>query len=288
MQTVPRHDIDREFAAQQVEACERRSFERNMPIASERPEGVRRLFDSASMTMKYRCALDPMAEQPQTWQSVTLAMQAGTAMFTAALRTEGTVEVRLGDSEVAIPATGPRTWTHVGYWLDAMYLALICWEEERTNLLCSVPLDLLRASEKGAIVAPHLYAWAESLQRFWRGEPGAHELVQQALDLAKPQNAEEPGGDARVLLAMPPMILFGHLLADEDHEFNGALDEALRHHRMYWTSTPENARSSNGYVSLPLLAMTSLAHQKGVPIDIESPYIPMGLVDGRWVGEFPT
>ncbi|WP_119727946.1 immunity 49 family protein [Thermomonospora amylolytica] len=289
MQTVPRHDIDQDFARQQVEACERRSFERYLPTISERRERVRQLFDSAVMTMKYRCALDPMAEQPQTWQSVTLAMQAGTAMFAAALRTQGTVEVRLHDSEVAIPATGAQTWTNVGYWLDALYLAMICREDERTNLLCSVSLDFLRASEKGGIVPPHLYAWAESLQRFWRGEPGSLERVEQALELAKPHNIEEPGGDAQVLLAMPPMLLFAHLLVDEDDEFNGALAEALQWHRMYWTSTPENARRSIGYISLPLLAMTCLAHDKGfVPIEVESPYIPKGLVDRRWVGEFPT
>ncbi|WP_119727945.1 immunity 49 family protein [Thermomonospora amylolytica] len=289
MQTVPRHDIDQEFAAWQAEDSERRSFERNLPAVSQHIEGVRLLFDSALMTMKYRCALDPMAEQPQTWRNVMLAMQAGTAMFAAALRTQGTVEVRLHDSEVAIPATGAQTWTNVGYWLNALYLTLICRADKHTDLLCSVSLDFLRASEKGGVVPPHLYSWAESLQRFWSSEGGSYELVERTLELANPESVEEPGGDARVLLAMPPMVLFGHLLVDEDDEFNGALVEALQWHRMYWTSTPENARHSTGYVSLPLLAMTCLAHDKGfVPIEVESPYIPKGLVDRRWVGEFPT
>ncbi|MBA9001815.1 immunity 49 family protein [Thermomonospora cellulosilytica] len=288
METVPGHDLDREFVAWQVESSEQRSFQRYLPTISERPERVRQLFDSASMTVQCRCALDPAAERPQTWRSVTLAMQAGVAMFAAGLRAQGTLEVRLGDSEVTIPETGPRAWTNVGYWLDAMYLALICRDEERADLLASVPLDFLRASEMGGVVPLYLYSWAESLQRFWRSEGGSYELVERALELADPEDLEEPGADAQVLLAMPPMVLFGHLLADEDHEFNGALDEALRHHRMYWTSTPENARDSRGHVSLRLLAMTSLAHQKGVPIEVESPYVPLGPVDGRWAGESPA
>ncbi|WP_119727947.1 immunity 49 family protein [Thermomonospora amylolytica] len=287
MQTVPRHDIDQDFAAQQVEACERRILERHLPIISEHPEGVRRLFDSALMLMRYRCALDPAATLSETWESVTLAMQAGAAMFAAGLRTEGTVEVVIRTSRVAIPATGVRTWTNVDYWLDALYLAMICREKERTDLLCSVSPDFLRASEIGGVVDPYVHPWVESLQRFWRGEPDVYDRLGNALDLANPQEGD-PDGDVLALQALPPMVLFDHLLSGAHDDFNIDLYHGLQGHRAFWGRSPEYAQDCDGYVSLPLLAMAGLAHGKGVPIEVESPYIPKGLVDGGWVGEFPT
>lgn len=288
MRTVPRHEIDQEFASRQVEAITEKILEDDLPEVGRDTKGVKFLFTSAMMAMRYQCALDPTATKGPTWESVTLAMQAGSALFAAGLRSAGTVEVRIHTSVVTVPATGPQSWTNVGYWLRALYLAMICREKERTDLLCSVTSDFLRASAMRGRADAYVYPWAESLRMFWHREPGHYDRLGEALRLADPEDPNVLDQEAMGLQYYPPLVLFNYLLTGEHDRFNDALFQALEWHRSYWTRTPERARDCDGYIALAPLAMTCLAHEMGVPVEVESEYIPQGLVDGGWVGEFVT
>ncbi|MFF8787787.1 Imm49 family immunity protein [Streptomyces sp. NPDC015125] len=44
----------------------------------------------------------------------------------------------------------------------------------------------------------------------------------------------------------------------------------------------------SGLVALAPLAMACIAHDAGIPIEVESEYLPAVLIKCNWCGEFPT
>jgi hypothetical protein len=87
-------------------------------------------------------------------------------------------------------------------------------------------------------------------------------------------------------LVYPPMEMF-HRFIRKDHEgFNRALIGALELHRQYW-SEEERAVNISGLVALAPLAMTCLAHDAGIPIEVEFEYLPAVLISRNWVASFP-
>ncbi|MEU8626683.1 immunity 49 family protein [Streptomyces sp. NPDC048669] len=70
-------------------------------------------------------------------------------------------------------------------------------------------------------------------------------------------------------------------------KLNEALAEALELHRAYWGS-PERADDIAGFLALGPLAVACLAHDAGFPIEVESEYLPVRLLDRSWPGEFDT
>ncbi|MFG3495846.1 immunity 49 family protein [Streptomyces sp. NPDC047928] len=73
-----------------------------------------------------------------------------------------------------------------------------------------------------------------------------------------------------------------------DHAgFNRALAAALQWHGEYWTEEDRGGRIS-GLVALAPLAMACFAQDAGIPIEVESDYLPATLLSGNWCGEVPT
>jgi hypothetical protein len=275
MRTVARQELDTVFAAQQVEDLEH-EIGRTLPRLERVPRALSGFLTETLMVSRYRCALDPTASQAPTRDSVTLAMQAGSAIFAAAAITEGTVRCRIHTGSYDLPATGCQYWTGPGNWLTAFWLAVVCRDKERTTMLCDIPLTLLRAADN--TYEPYFYAWIEALQMFWRREPGHYDKLIEAVRGTDPGGLPADTHEFVLLQLYPPMKMVAHLLAGEHELFNDALYEALDLHRSFWTRTADRAKDPDGYYALGVLAVTCLAHEMGVTIDVESPYIPTELV----------
>jgi hypothetical protein len=74
--------------------------------------------------------------------------------------------------------------------------------------------------------------------------------------------------------------VFLRLIEKEASPFNEALVEALALHRQYWSRSEDVACDPRGYFSLSLTALAALAFDSGIPIMVDSDYLPMGLVRG--------
>jgi len=83
-----------------------------------------------------------------------------------------------------------------------------------------------------------------------------------------------------------PVNLFYNFVRNKRDEFNGALVESLEMHKQYWSVDEDRARKSPGRLALGPLAITCLAYDDQFPIDVESDYIPINLVQRTWLGEF--
>jgi hypothetical protein len=286
MQVVPRHEIDLEFAGRQVVDLER-SIKRALDRVEEIPRRTSDLMSTAWMRFCYQAALDPKCDQGPTWEGFTLAMQAGSAVFASATAPAGSVaECRLDIEVKRIPASGAQYWTGPGAWLRAFWLSVICRERDRTEMLCAIPVDFLRTSEPGH--DPYVYEWVRSLQMFWRGEPGHADQFHLAAEGTDPDAVTVASHEFTYLLAFPPMKMFSYLLTGENDKFVEALYEAVNLHRTYWTKDEERLRKPEGFVALGPLAIASLAREMRVPFEIDTPYLPLNLLNAAWVGEFRT
>ncbi|MGW1658782.1 immunity 49 family protein [Streptomyces atratus] len=68
--------------------------------------------------------------------------------------------------------------------------------------------------------------------------------------------------------------------------FNEALNDALRRHKEYWTADEDRTQNIEGVVAIAPLAVACLAKANGIPIEVESGYLPSALLDFAWRGEF--
>ncbi|MFD9452135.1 immunity 49 family protein [Streptomyces sp. NPDC059985] len=55
---------------------------------------------------------------------------------------------------------------------------------------------------------------------------------------------------------------------------------------VHWTATPERAEDLDGRVPVAVLAIVRLAYDGGIPVRVESAYLPEHLLRRSWVGEF--
>ncbi|MFJ5227960.1 immunity 49 family protein [Streptomyces sp. NPDC088400] len=159
----------------------------------------------------------------------------------------------------------------------------MCRERERTTALCRVPLSLLR--ENGSRYDEFFQAWIDTLQTCSLGGSDLDRKLFAAVDGTDPEAVTDP--EAACKLLYPPMEM-SHRIVRKDHEdFNRALADALQYHKEYW-GEEDRAFTIPGLVALAPLAIACFAHDAGIPIEVESEYLPATLLGRNWCGEFPT
>ncbi|MFE2527291.1 immunity 49 family protein [Streptomyces sp. NPDC059382] len=245
--------------------------------------GLGEALDTTLMVAKLHCGTDPRGDIFPTWDAWATAMQVGSAVFATATAPEGPVRCRIAHEDRTLQATGSRQYVTPGTWLTAFYLAVVCRERDRITALCRVPLSLLRDND--AQFDAFEYAWIDALQTHWLGGDGFSAKLVAAIDGTDPAVATQP--EAAGKLMYPPMEML-HRVVRGDHEgFHRALAAALELHKEYWTDEGRAARVS-GLVALAPLAVACFAQNEGIPIEVESEYLPATLLAGNWCGEFPT
>lgn len=240
---------------------------------------------STALTLaQQHCAMDPQAAKFETWEAWVTAMQTGSALFAAATATEGTsVTCRIKEQKRMLPATGPESHLNAGTWATSFYLAMICRDNDRLRRLAEVPVSLLRDS--GAVFDEYVYFWVEALQSFWLGRQDVGDKLVAAVDGTAPEALRYADADVMSKILYPPMILLYRVIRRDPAEFNGSLADALRRHKAYWTADEDRATSADGLVALGPLAMACLARDQGIPVEVESAYLPKALLEYAWIGE---
>lgn len=241
------------------------------------------------MIARYRCTSDPEAAQIETWDQFVLAMQASSGIFVAAARPGEVIPMRLGQVVKQVTGNGPNTHSDATSLLTALWLSLVCRERDRTRFLTDLSLDVLRGSgEAESDYIYPVYPWVEALQLYWRQDPRMYDLLLEAMQGTDPEGLDPDGASLVSRLLFPPMKLFYYFTQRDTAAFNDALVEALELHREYWSATEERASDPNGFVALAPLALACLARDAGMSIEVTSEYLPRYLLEGSWVGEYPT
>ncbi|MEU0695664.1 immunity 49 family protein [Streptomyces niveus] len=281
MRNISRHPIQLQNAELQIDVMEAK-----VKDLADRIEQVPRLFykiaERALMVAGYRSALDGKAQEQVTFDAFSLASQAHTALFELAF--SGLASVRLEiDGYRTLPVSDiPRRRATSAEWMNAMWLATICRDEQRLRFLCDIPSDWLHASEDYATDS-YVQAWVDALQSYWNRKANFLDNLESAIRMTAPEELKYnlPYG---LRIAFPAMELMYHESQNDEDAFNVCLESSLALHKEYWTSSDDISIDPFGYVALPLLALASIASDRGMRVDVTSDYIPAGLVEGRRLG----
>ncbi|TXS63142.1 hypothetical protein EAO76_40655 [Streptomyces sp. sk2.1] len=233
---------------------------------------------------RVRCVGDPDSVMLETWESWLLAMQVHSAVFAATFTDQETVTCKIRQEERHLTTTGPQRYLNAGTWLNAFFLALICRETTRLDMLTRVPTSLLR--DCGGALDEYIYAWVETLRSFWLRHDDVGQHLVRAVDLSAPEHARVIDPETMSKLKYPPMMMFYRYLRNDAAGFNEALNDALRWHKEYWTADEDRTQNIEGVVAIAPLAIACLAKANGIPIEVESGYLPTALLDFSWRGEF--
>ncbi|MGW2919646.1 immunity 49 family protein [Streptomyces angustmyceticus] len=283
MTKIPRHEFSI-CNVSRVLAILAPDLRKDIEDLSGDPEWITSALVSAVRVLNVRCAGDPAAAKLETWESCVTAMQVGSALFSSARAGSGTVECRIGHELRTVPA-GAADWVDAGSWLTAFWLACVCREERRLNELCQVPVSLLRGS--GAVFDAYLYHWVEALQAYWLQQPQLSDKLVAAVDGTDPDVIRHTEPEGVLRLMYPPMNLLTQLVRGDEGKFNTELAKAVEWHKEYWARDDREV-NPEGFISLGLTAVACLGRDAGFTIAVESEYLPEGLLDAEWVGEFPT
>ncbi|MFC9812169.1 immunity 49 family protein [Streptomyces virginiae] len=263
-------------------------MERSLSGSLETIETSHRTRASALTTSlnvaRIRCVGDPEAVLLETWESWLLAMQVHSAVFAAASTDQASVTCKIRQEERQLESTGPQFYLNPGTWVDAFYLAVICRETDRLDMLARVPVSLLR--DCGGVADDYAYAWVETLQSFWLRRDDLRTHLVRAVDLSTPEHARVLDGEEMSKLQYPPIMMLYRFLRKDPAGFNEALADAVRWHKEYWTADEDRMQNIHGVVAIAPLAIACLAKANGIPVEVETDYLPQALLDFGWRGEF--
>lgn len=243
-------------------------------------------FSTALLHLRARCTIDPEAADLETWEAAVSAMQIGSALFAVTGVDAGTVQCRINREVRTLPAIGPRPYADAGNWLTAFWLAVVCRDQKRMTQLCEIPLDRLRSPE-GQYDA-YVYHWVDTLQTYWLQQPGLVDKLIATIEGSHPEAVQVAPADLLQNVLYPPINLFHRFLRKDEVGFNQALVEALELHKAYWTADEDRAKDPDGRIALGPLAVACLAYDGGIPVEVESEYLPKHLLQRSWLGEFET
>ncbi|WP_433566912.1 immunity 49 family protein [Nocardia sp. CA-151230] len=275
-EVVPRHAIDAETF--EGRADEYRGYlGDHIPRLPERPDNLFFVKTLARALLGALLIDDPTADSAATVKAAQLAEQAATGLFWV---TDGfvtgerdTVGLRFGDEVYQVP-TGPNQAADTGRWLTAFWWATIARDTEAGDMLAGYPVERLRDTGDGGVADEFQYEWVDLLQAAWREDPS------RLADRARGLDTTSKIGAQTVIdhLIRPTIDVFAAIAASDEKAFTKELVKALKRHRKYF-DTAKRRGGPDGFFSVPLLALTCWAHDRGMSIDVESEYIPRRFVE---------
>ncbi|MEN1883872.1 immunity 49 family protein [Streptomyces mirabilis] len=283
---IDRHELPTGPEAEQFAERLNKHLSRKVDRLEESTSTIDSAFNTSILNLRAHCVIDPRAAAVETWEATVTAMQLGSALFAVTGVSEGTVECRIDREVRSLRAVGPLSTADAGTWLQAFWLAVICREQDRMTQLCEIPLERLRAPE--GQYDEYIYHWVDTLQTYWLRRSGLVEKLTAAFQASDPTVAQVAPRDLLQGVLYPPINLFCHFVRKDEEGFSPALVEALKLHRAYWTLSEERTADIDGSIALGPLAIACLAYDGGIPIEVESDYLPKHLLQHGWLGEFPT
>jgi hypothetical protein len=273
---IDRHTIDAEYMKDMTARFERTfgGLPAYLSGAKRDAKNLVLLAGEAASSLGYGCVTN--AESSKLGISLRTAADAYRALFVVAAARSTPVVVQFGDgSKLNFNNRPDESTVHVGRWLTGFYLNVLCLDGEATKELSEIPPALL---EKSTTTGPdYLKTYMQSLQIFGSQKvDGLVDLAIAALQQTDPKRADISDPDWALNLHVPQIEVFIRL-ATGDAKFGESLVKAVELHKKYWSKTKDRRRDYNGYISVPLTALAVVGAQRGLPIEVESPYLPMFL-----------
>lgn len=284
--TVARHLIDAESFEGRAAEYEA-SVARLLPLLEIAPDKFVFACARAESLFGVESLDDPTGRTRSIQRAALLTEQLAVGLFQVtgahiAGRTDS-VRLRMLDATIAVPA-GPNHAAHQGSWRTAFWWSRITRSDAASEQLARYPVDRLRNTGDGSWSSEFTYQWVSILQDAWLDD--LREQTGRVNSLATNEDISGPEGQYRTdHLLRPPMDVFDALAAGDGKRFEHALTDALIKYRTFY-DTARSRTDPSGFVSVPLLALACWAHDLGLPVTVESDYIPRHFIENPdWVAE---
>lgn len=206
------------------------------------------------------------------------AKEAGVAaMMLAGAGPDEELVVSVGGTPLSVMGTGPTDFTEPLSWLRTYGLTLVLRDAEGANAICSLDVEILRGSPTR--VDDFRYDLVAAMQDFWLGRSWRRNC-EHARALAQPTSTHVAGREY-VDVELTMLALLDPLTEVKAGTFNEALASSLDAHRAYWANK-RWAGSPQGLLAITPLGLAAVAHDRGIPIEVESGYLPSWLVRGEF------
>jgi hypothetical protein len=216
---------------------------------------------------------------PRILEALKAAAKGAAALFAAASASPSNPVTVTLDDGLPVTYTSPpsESTVYLGRWITGFYLSVISGDQESLNSLCSTSLESIRGSSTTG--PEYIYLYAQSLRDFATGQWA--DIVKTMLAAVKatdPQRPDISDADWAVDLHVPQLEVLIYLVT-KDAKFGDALARAVELHKKYWSKKKDlRLRDYKGFFAVELTALAKLGAQKGLPFDVESPYLPMELI----------
>ncbi|MED5816356.1 immunity 49 family protein [Mycolicibacterium sp. 050232] len=267
-------------------------------LATDAEQAVRSLYDlitsspgnvlsrvaiGAETSARFQFGLDPSGATLETRLAARRAAQLIHASFQLAALPPGeslVIEVDSGGLETC--GTGPEPdGVNVRTWLTAYWWARATRNATMLDTLAGFDADTLTPGTRFDRATLGL---VEILQARDRGDDSWARKISETVPFV-----DQPTTSSREEALFLQLDLFGVLASIGDQDtFTDQLEIALNSHRTYWSKNEERREHPQGFASLPLLGLASMAADEGMRIEVESDYLPRELITNwPWMFELP-
>lgn len=239
------------------------------------------LLSNAWFAGAYGSALN--GKSAEVGHSIRLAADASACVFAATSRAQS--KPLLDGQPLANLKRSDESTMYASRWIQAFFLNSLCRSTDNLDILCGVPLDVLRGS---STQGPDFRdAFTDAIQRFWTGREGVVDLLIEAMEKTDPDKYRLLKPEWVLHFDVPQIHLFS-LVVSEDPEAAAGLAKALELHKGYWSKTEDRRMDPDGFLAINLLGLAAMAYDRNIPFDVDSEYLPMSLVDGSFLKQQPT
>lgn len=195
----------------------------------------------------------------------------------AAVPKDVVIVVKVAGADVATAGTGTNDGLDSASWTNAFGVPLVLRDSRAIDELCSLDPALLRHGT--AQLDEYRHCAAVALRLFWTGGDWRTAVGDTRANAELERMRVLPDADyARRVTTIVDMLDPLERLHAVD--FNDALFAALEAHKGYWSRPGGPSAGPLGLIAIVPLGLSCLALDRGIPIEVESDYIPLWLLEG--------
>lgn len=182
------------------------------------------------------------------------------------------VSFKINDDIVNLTGKRVSAYMHTSLWMKSLFINMLLRSQNGIEELCKTPNEVF----ENANIKPNEFDI--SLVNLFKGlfdaSANMSTLIKETIEASAPENIEPERQNFIYDITSPVISLVYHLLKNDETSFNEELVSALESHKKFW-SQAKRVDDYNGWISIPLLALCSLAvDNKEFKITVESEYIP--------------
>lgn len=196
----------------------------------------------------------------------------GCALVAAATAGQ-TISIRLGDAIVSVVRDADPELGSVADWSNACGAALAARDEVTLAGMRAVPTNRFRA------VRVQIDEYQYPLAQAFVEVSGDRERCLAAVSLSRAQWKQHTVAKKSAAAIDAALLdVIEALVAGDAAPFNDALHHALTAHAKYW-GKGDDYLAARGWVAVRHVGLACLAHDRGLAIEVESPYLPRALIE---------